>query len=265
MSVVIGDSLVLSQAAIMSPNQARLCWRTFVDAGSVSVTSQSADNPITNVANPSTSFVWQAADTAQQDIDIIADTQVDYIGIARHNLDQGSEIRVQFLIGVSYVTIFDWQTPPNSQVILYFINNAEPDEIRISIRNNSAPPIIGVIYAGVSTMLQRRIYVGHTPIVYGRDVQTVGAYSENGQYLGELIRKEGRSTQVALQNLTPDWYREELDPFIAQRPRRPAFWAWRPGKYSAEVGYVWLTGSPRMRNQRPNGMVEITMDFEGIA
>lgn len=263
--IIIGDSIVLTQQDLLNPNQARLCWRTVVGAGDVSATSQTSTSPVTNLANPSTAFAWQATSTAQQDIDVVVDTAIDYIGIARHNLDGGAEIRIRFLVGAEYSTVFDWATPPDNQVILYFINEAEPDEIQINIRNNSEPPIIGVLYAGVSTMLERRIYVGHTPINLARDVTTVGSYSENGQYLGELIRREARSTQVALQNLTPEWYREELDPFIAQRPRRPAFFAWRPGDYAGEVGYVWLSGSPRMSNQRSNGMVQITMDFEGIA
>jgi len=65
--------------------------------------------------------------------------------------------------------------------------------------------------------------------------------------------------------LTPQWYRDELDPFFAQRPRRPAFWAWRPSSYPAEVGYVWLSGSPQPSNQRSNGMMSVDFTFEGIA
>lgn len=265
MSVVISDSLVLSQAALLNPNAARLCWRTFVGSGDISTTSEEEENPATNMANPSTAFVWRATSNAQQDIDIDISAQIDYIGIARHNLQAVAEIRIQFLVGGTYFTAFDWEEVPQRQVLLYLINEATPDGVRVSIRNNPTPPSIGVIYAGVSTRLQRNIYVGHTPITLGRDVSTVGSYSENGQYLGELIRRESRSTQVQLQNLTPEWYRDELDPFIAQRPRRPAFFAWRPGKYSAEVGYVWLSGSPRPSNQRPNGMMQITMDLDGIA
>lgn len=259
-------SLVLSQqTTTLRPNAGRLCWRNIVSESIVSATSEEDENPVTNLANPSTAFVWQATSTAQQDIDIEIGTVIDYIGIARHNLEQVAEIRIQVLSETSYITVFDWDNVPDRQVLLYFLNEAEPDGIRISIRNNPDPPTIAVVYAGVSTELERNIYVGHTPVTLGRDVVTVGGYSENGQYLGEVVRREGRSTSVSLSNLTPGWYRDSLDPFIRQRPRKPAFFAWRPGDYPNEVGYVWLTGSPRPNNQRANGMMEISMDFEALA
>ena len=106
MSVVIGDGLVLSQpTGILNPNQPRLCWRNFVSEDDVSVTSEEANNPVTNLTNPSTAFIWQATSTAQQDIDFDITQPIDYIGIARHNLNGSSEIRIQFLVGASYVTV----------------------------------------------------------------------------------------------------------------------------------------------------------------
>lgn len=264
--IYISDALVLSQVEdVLRPNAGRLCWRTLISPGAVTASSETAENPVSNLANPSTAFVWVAEDTEEQYIDIELGTIIDYIGIARHNLQPSSEIRVQFGVGGVFFTAFDWAFVPNRQALLYLINEAEPDVVRIGLRGNPTPPSIGVVYAGVSTELQRNIYVGHTPVTLGRNVQPIGGYSENGQYLGELIRREGRATQVTLQNLTPDWYRGELDPFIAQRPRKPAFFAWRPGSYPAEVGYVWLTGSPQPSNQRPNGMMEISMQFEALA
>jgi hypothetical protein len=266
MSIVIGDALVLSPVAeVLKPNAGLLAWQTLITEDLVSATSENVDNPVTNLANPSTSFVWQAASTAQQDIDAEIGEVIDYIGIARHNLRPTAEIRIQARIGTTFFTISDWTAVGVRQVLFYRLNDAEPDGIRISLRNNNVAPIIGVLYAGIALELQRNIYVGHTPVTLGRDIVTVGGYSENGQYLGEVVRREGRSTSVSLQNLTPDWYRDELDAFIRQRPRKPAFFAWRPQSYPAEVGYVWLTGSPRPSNQRPNGMMQIDMSFEAIA
>lgn len=264
---IVTKGFVLTQVAeSIRPNAGLLCWQSIVTASRVSATSETDDNPVTNLANPSTAFIWRAASTDQQDVDITVGVVIDYLGIARHNLTQDAEIRIQFIVGGVPFTVQDWQSVRgNQQALLYQINQAEPDVIRISIRNNLTPPTLGVVYAGTATMLQRNVYVGHTPITYGRDVETVGGYSENGQYIGEIIRREGRSTSITLENLTPDWYRSELDPFFAQRPRKPAFFAWRPGKYPTEVGYVWLTGSPRPSNQRANGMMSVSMNFEGLA
>ena len=266
MATVISDALVLGQIDLVDAAAPRLCWRNIVTEQNVSATSSVDEEPVTNIANPSTAFGWQAASTDMQEIDITVNESVDYIGIARHNLRGNGEIRIRVLGNGVYTTVVDWtRLSRKRQTVLFLINDAAPQEVQIQIRNNSEAPRLGVVYIGRSTRLQRNIYVGHTPVTLGRDVQTVGGFSENGQYLGELVRREGRSTSVELENLTPDWYRRELDPFIAQRPRAPAFFAWRPDKYSAEVGYVWLTGSPRPSNQRPNGMMQISMDFEAIA
>ncbi len=264
MAVVISDALVLTQQALQDTRAPRLCWRNIVSETAITASSETAENPVTNLANPSTAFQWEAADATEQYIDIDIELVIDYIGIARHNLQPVAEIRIQFRIGVDYTTVFDWDNVPSRQVLLYFINEANPDGIRIGIRNNPVAPKIAVVYAGVSTVLQRNIYVGHTPITMGRDTVTVGSYSENGQYLGEIVRRESRNNSINLENLTPDWYRDNLDPFISQRPRKPAFFSWRPEKYPTEVGYVWISGNPRPSNQRPNGMMEISIDFEGI-
>ena len=112
--------------------------------------------------------------------------------------------------------------------------------------------------------LERKIYVGHTPITYGRDRTSINGVSENGQYLGEIVVRETNSTSVNLKNLTPLWYRQSLDPFFAAKPRAPAFWAWRQTTYPDEVGYAWIEGNPRPVNQRSNGMMEINWNFRGI-
>jgi len=264
MSTVISSSFVLSpEAAVLRPNAGLLAFDSIVSETRVSATSQDPDNPVTNLANVSTTFVWQAADTADQNIDIEIGTSINYVAFARHNINSPAEIRIQAQVGTTFSNLTDWFTP-RRQVFYLRLNDATPDGIRLQIRNAVNPAIIGVLYAGLALELQRNIYVGHTPITYARNVDTIGGYSENGQYLGEVIRREGRSNTVSLQNLTAEWYRENLDPFIAQRPRKPAFFAWRPGSYPEEVGYVWLTGSPQPVNQRSNGMMSIDMQFEAI-
>ena len=264
MSLVISDALTLVQVDAVSPNQPRLGWRNFAGPDDFSASSETEFSPATNLGNPSTAFGWEAEDATEQTIDIDSDRPIDYLGIARHNLRGAAEIRIEFGIGSSFSVVFDWQLAPSGQAAMFVFNEAEPDVVRIRIRNNSTAPRIAVIYVGILTLLQRRIYVGHTPVTMGRTVETVGGYSESGQYLGEVQRREGRQTQVSMENLTPDWYRSTLDPFIAQRPRRPAFFSWRSGSYPTEVGYVWLTGNPQPSNQRANGMMQIDMSFEAI-
>ena len=262
-TLVIG-AMVLAQPEVITPNQPLLGWRNFVSETDFTASSETEFSPVSNLANPSTAFGWEATSTDDQQIDIENERPVDYLGIARHNLRGGAEMRIEFGVGGSFSVVINWFEVPTRQAIMFLFNEAQPDTVRIRIRDNAEPPAIAVAYLGRVTELQRRIYVGHTPVTMGRTVETVGGYSENGQYLGEVTRREGRQTSVNLQNLTPSWYRSNLDPFLAQRPRRPAFFAWRPESYPTEVGYVWLRGNPQPSNQRANGMMQIDMDFEAI-
>lgn len=257
------NALVLTLKQL-GENNGRLCYKSFVNASNVAATSELASLPITNLANPSTSFGWGASSNADQTITLTnaTATAVDYLGIARHNLGEiGAEIRIRF----NGVTVRDWSPVSNQQSLLIIFEEATPTTIQVDLRNMSQAARIAVIYCGQSVKLQRNIYVGHTPVTYGRNRRAIQGVSQSGEYLGEVVLSETLSTQVSLQNLTPDWYRAELDPYFALNPRRPCFFAWRPGKYPAEVAYCWPTGNPQPVNQRSNGMMSINWTFTGIA
>ena len=265
MSLVISSNMVLGTFVDIEidPNTPRLCWRNRVTTDNVSATSAEGRNhPATNLANPSTAFTWKATSDADQTITVnTGGAQVDYLGFARHNLSTDAEIRVQF----NGITNLDWKQVPDDQSILALLNAGEPAEVTLDIRNNPDPPKIAVLYVGLSMPIQRNIYVGHTPITYGTRLEKIGGISESGQYLGELITRETRRSQISFQNLTPDWYRENMADYLKQRPRPPFFWAWRPQKYPDEVGFVWVRGNPEPSNQRANGMMSVDLDIEGIA
>jgi hypothetical protein len=128
----------------------------------------------------------------------------------------------------------------------------------------SEAPTAAVLYTGALLVLQRRIYVGHTPITMGRTSKITNARSESGNFLGRIVLNEMTETSVSIQNLTPDWYRSQLDPFIRASKETPFFFAWRPGDYANEVGYAWITDDPQPSNQRSNGMMQIDFQMRGI-
>lgn len=266
MSVLISDSVVLTQVAPTNPNSPRLCYRNYVNALNTTLEAGKSGTFIENLANPSTAFYAQINETTEFYIDVVTEGQfVDYVGIARHNLQSGAEIRISVEVASAWYDITDWEAVGTSQAILKIFNEAAPDTVRVRFRGQGEFVRIGVLYVGLSTQMQRNIYVGHTPITLGRTRSTVGGISEAGQYLGEIVRRKTLTTSVSLQNLTPDWYRETLDPWIGASERTPAFWSWRPGGYASEIAYAWIVGDPRPVNQRSNGMMSIEFNLEGIA
>jgi len=261
MATIISTGFVLGEAE--QGDKGVLCFNNIITPENITATSSTAENPITNVTNPATAFLWEAGSTATQTITVTTDgSEVDYIGIARHNLNQ-----IGLAVSIKYngVTVVPAQAISDTQAILFLRGIATPSTIQIVITGATEAVKIGVIYIGKKLELQRGLYVGHTPVTYGRDRVAVNGISENGQYLGEIVVRETVSTQVSLQNLTPEWYRSMLDPYIGMKPRKPCFFAWKPAKYPAEVGYVWIEGNPKPVNQRSNGMMQIDWNFKGVA
>ena len=263
----LSKNLVLSLVR-NTENAPRLCFQNIVSSSNISATSEltsgSTTFPATNMANPATAFGWEAAGTADQTITILnnAANPIDYIGIARHNLGQaGLEIRVRF----DAATVLDWQAVSDTQALLYLFEEAVPTTVYIDIRGVSNAAKIAVVYVGQSLRFERNIYVGHTPITYGRQRQAINGVSQAGEFLGQVVLNETLATTVDVQNLTPLWYRNELDPFFAMNPRKPIFWAWRPATYPNEVAYAWVEGSPQVSNQRSNGMMQTSFNLRGIA
>jgi hypothetical protein len=259
----LSTNLVLTLNEI-NDNAGRICFDNVVTSGSISATSAAAGSPITNATNPATAFVWAATSTATQTITITNGSRrpIDYIGIARHNLNQvGLNVDVSF----DGTLVYRSGAIGQEQALLFLFSQATPATITLSITGATTAPTIAVIYAGLSLRLERNIYVGHTPITMGRERTAINGISQSGEYLGEVILNKSLTTGVSLQNLTPFWYRQNLDPFFAQSPRPPCFWAWRPKGYPAEVGYCWVEGNPRPTNQRSNGMMQVDWNFRGIA
>ena len=261
MAIVISKNFVLTRT-VLDDNSGALCYQNNVTFNTISATSATMTGPATNMANPATAFGWEASSTATQTITIQNSGQeIDYIGIARHNLNQfGLTVTVKY----DGVTVVPAQAIGDNQAILFLQSIASPATVQIIITGATIAPKISVLYMGKSTRLQRNIYVGHTPITYGRERTAVNGVSENGQYLGEIVVREMNRTQVSLKNLTPEWYRNTLDPYFKLKPRPPCFWAWRPTGYPAEAGFVWISGNPSMSNQLGNGMVETSWNFEGF-
>ncbi|MEE4384158.1 MAG: hypothetical protein V2J02_19335 [Pseudomonadales bacterium] len=148
--------------------------------------------------------------------------------------------------------------------ILWLLDSvASVDAVRFQVVNgNVAGFRLAVVMAGQRTELERRIYVGHSPITRSRQVETTSNRSESGQFLGRIVRRTSLATSVSMGNLTPSFVRNTLDPAFVAMQQQPAFWAWRPeAAFATEVAYAWMQGDPQVVNQRPNGMMQISFEL----
>jgi hypothetical protein len=273
MSVVISSGLVLApDPSGIDGNNPLIGWRNLVTPAAVAGTSQAAGFPASNLANPSTNLRWQAASgTPDQYVTVTVNSveAVDYVGIARHNFGSGQipvsiEGRASSGLPEVWVELVAPVLLPNDGPALFRFAPQSLFAVRVRLQPGLAVPTAAVAYVGKLLVLQRRIYVGHTPINYGRTARITNARSENGAFLGRIVLSEQTQTKVDLQNLLPDWYRANMEPFIRASKDVPFFFAWRPQAYPHEVGYAWMTNDPQPANARSNGMMQVSLELGGI-
>lgn len=267
--ITISNNLVLTAEDQDSPI---FGWHNLVTTANITATSSNVSFPITNVANPSTNLVWKtsapAIGTVTIDIDTSAyDEEIDYLAIARHNFGSSRttvSLYAESPGGAFPIVITEFTPADDSPIILRF-NPQIATKVRLVLRTTiSIQPYIGVIYVGKLLVSPRRVYVGHTPINFGRVTSATNGRSENGNFLGRIITRVIVQSAITLQNLNPAWYRSDFDPFLKNVAGGCFFVAWRPTSYPSEVGYVWLTNDPQPVNSRSNGMMEVNLQYTGI-
>jgi hypothetical protein len=267
--IVINSDPVLGPAALtLGANNPRIGWRNLVAYNNVFADQEAEDEPVSNLANPDTYSSWRGLTTAQQEVALVLDAAADvnYFAIAKHNLgSSGATVTFESSInGADWTTVVEPFMPANDFTIIHEFNTEFAGFYRLLITPGVVPPAIAVWYVGEILILQRRLYVGHVPLPFGRRTTISTGRSESGQFLGRIKRRGFLESSIDMNNLTPDWVRENLDPFIVAAETQPFFWAWRPSDYPLETGYAWLTDDPQVVNSRANGMMQVSLSMQGI-
>ncbi len=226
-------------------------------------------HPVLNLANPSTALYWRGANTTVQYITITTNhvDPIDYAALAGHNCGSaGIAISVEGRANVldPFVELVQPIIPADDSPYLGRYALQSLAQIRYKFAAGTAPPQAAVSYVGKLLILQRRIYVGHRVLPFNRRANVVTGHSEEGQFLGRIVLSEMTESALDLKNITPDFYRAEMEPWLKSAVQNPFFFAWRPGDYPMETGYCWASGDAQMSNQRRNGMVQATLGLRGI-
>lgn len=197
--------------------------------------------------------------------EISLSANVNYIGL--HFIGSGTAT-VQYVTGGS--TISSGSFPASGAVLILF-NISPVTVIRVIV--SSFTGYLANIMFGQLTEIQRKIYVGHTPINFARNVDRVQGLSESGQFLGHIIRRKTKSTRVEVNNLTATYYRTVLDPFFEAATQQPHYWSYRreipqPGGVvvdeKPQTAWAQVTGNPSVSNAMSNGMMSASWDITAI-
>lgn len=277
MSIVISSSYVIAETVsgggTITADNPLIGYNNIIETGNIDSTTEDPDYPVANLSNPATHLLWKGL-VASPEVDEYltitpAGQDIDYIAIARHNF-----FSAQIAVSVEYLDVDAspdaWEeliAPvilPNNGPALFRFPKLAYAGLRLRMQPGNAAPTVAVLYCGALLVIQRRLYVGHTPMPMGRSTMHASHRSVSGNFLGRIVLGHKTATQVALQNLTADWYRTYFDPFVRAAEEIPFFFAWRPSSYPNEIGYAWLAEDPQPRNQRTNGMMQVELSLEGI-
>lgn len=259
--------MIILPAGVTGPNHPRIGYDSIVTAASLS-SDQAADGfPIANLGNSATFLLWKGEDATEQSIVVSPGSgqTIDYMGIARHNLGTAG---VDYTLessnnGTDYTEVVT-DNPDDDRAIIHQFDSVSASFFRLTISAGSVAPQMAVLYLGQILSMERRLYVGHTPVPFGLRRTVSTGRSESGQFLGRVRRRETVEFAIDMPNLTPAWVRSDLEPFIDVSDTTPFFWAWRPEDYPAECAFCWTAGDPATTNQRPNGMMDFNVSVQGI-
>lgn len=268
MSLVISDALVLAQSESSDGNNPLIAYDNQAVFGSVTADYENSLYPASNLTNPNTALLWKSTSSAVQyvTIDINSTDPVDYVAIERHNWGSTlTVVSIESYDGATWSEVVQETLLGDDSPALLQFTPQQSAGLRIKLQPpNGVIPQAAVVYCGKLLVMTRRIYVGHTPIPYGRNTTIVSAVTESGDFLGRIVLSEMHATAAAFSNINPTWYRQKFDPFVQQAQENPFFFAWRPGDYPREVGFAWLTADPKPTNSMSNGLMAVTLNMAAV-
>lgn len=253
-------------------------YQNLVTTTNISSISALAGFPITNVANPATHNYWESTingitQSEVIEIDLPGTNLVDYIGIASHNFFFTQSVFFLIDNGVSpFIPLLNPSASigpvlDDSPLIIRFApGHYTKLQLVITSPALDHTPRAAVIYVGKLLVLERgiKVDVQHVPITYGRKTRIVNGMSETGNFLGRIVLGESRESRAEFFGFTPDFYRQQMEPFVAAAVEAPFFWAWAPTDYPLETGYSWLTGDAQPQVSPDHLRVALTLDMAGV-
>jgi hypothetical protein len=266
----ISNNLYLSDQQSLLGNPI-IGYQSILTIDNVSADSDPEETPVINLVNEQTNQFWESGSTDEQYIyfENTGLDQIDYIGIVRHNFGTGQVVyQLQATTADSpevWIDITQDNLPGDDNAIFHFFDEVDYARLRLRMLPTDTAPMIAHIKLGLALTLPQSIYVGHRPVTLSRKTDVVNLTSENGQFLGRIVKRQYLKTSFDMTHILPDFYRESVDPFVEHSTTGAFFFAWRPVQYPREVGFGWADVDISPENQMSNGMMQFGVSMTAIA
>ena len=250
---------------------------------SVLASSSAAGFGASALLNGFTYDFWRSAtSSAVLTLDTGSTNEIDYIGLAKHNLEGRELILSVSTNGIDYIEHLIFSLTSNDAAMVIF-PEVSARYIRLEIGGAADSTIeadfttqeyffddsaayaaqVAVINIGKSLEMQRMIFGGHSPAKLSTNAELRPNTSEGGAWLGRSVIRSGVMTEYSYSNLTGAWYRSKFDPFAKFAITNPFFIAWRPLGYASECQYAWTEKPISPNNTGPNDWLGVSFNVVG--
>lgn len=210
---------------------------------------------------------------------------INYIGIGAHTLSLADSVELEILKDGSWIPQpLTLSGSKSASLILDFINQqysvegtiSDSDDahlilltptfcqgFRLIITYSGTEPSIAYVSAGNVLEMERPFYRGHTPAQLTADIVSRPNVSEGGEWLGRSLIRQGRSTSMQWNNLSPQWYRNNFDQFRIHAQSGTFFVAWNPGQYGTDVLYAHTDDDIRPTHAGFRDKLSVSMNVKG--
>ena len=271
MSVVISSQFVLSDQAFPL-NHARMGIDNALDGATITATSSATGFDPENVIDGTTYDYWRpTSGNATLTATLSSVQEIDYLGIAAHDLGSvGASFQLQHYIDGGWVDTTDAYTPnqftaiqTGDATIMAFFPRVFTDRVRVIFTSDTVFSV-GVLYVGKAFAFERPFYQGHRPLNLNRRTTIARHVTERGLDVGRHIRRKGATTQIAVNNQTPQFIRNQVAPFIAKRRTKGFFFAWRPDSLPDDVAFCWSTDNIQPVNNGRRDLMDLSFSVQAI-
>jgi hypothetical protein len=243
---------------------AQIGYRSILSAANVTATAGTPGHPLRAIFQPNSWETYQPSSTsASLVVDAGSPTLANYIGIAGYGF-QASQAAWNLAYsndGVNYVPIVS-KNSVSDAVIFEAFSDIVARYWRLLI-TGLFPPHICSIYLGELLTMERSIYGGHSPLLLSGNSEIRHNVSESGQWLGKTLERFGTQTAYSFRNISADWYRANMIPFVDAARTKPFFIRWKP-TYSEEAAYAWLTSDVEVSNSGQRDLMELSFEAESL-
>jgi hypothetical protein len=249
----------------------RIGWQNRLrdlDPSLITVSSEAETGPLDAPTRADTFSFWEPTALPATWVANMGQTfDVDYVGVWGRMGSLGLAVKAETSqdSGANWTQLGGDVLQADDAPIMFLDGVRSANAIRITISGSSSTmPRLAIAYAGEALAMERHIYGGHAPVNLQRDTVLQQPLSRGGQFLGQTFRRLGVTGSAAFKNLTPSWYRDNIEPFVKEARRFPFFWAWQPEDFPEDVVYGWLEDDPKPAYMGDIPLMQVSFKIRGI-